>query len=251
MKETLIVGYGNIGQHLYKDLSNLKPDIYDKFKIEYNTKRNIKYNFCFICVDTPYVDENTPCDISQVKDAIENNDADIYVIKSTVLPKSTETLAIQFNKHIVFSPEFYGTTQHANNFNSDHTILGGVKEDCIKVQQLLQEIYDARHTFRITDSKTAELVKYMQNSYLGMKVVFCCVFYDIANKLGIAYEDLRELFLLEERVNPSHTFVYREHPYYDSHCFNKDIKAIAESLDVEFLKQVIECNELLKTKFKQ
>lgn len=54
MKNVLIVGYGVVGHNLYNDLIKLKPDIYDKFKTGYNTKRDIKYDFAFICVDTPF-----------------------------------------------------------------------------------------------------------------------------------------------------------------------------------------------------
>lgn len=246
MKSVLIVGYGVVGHNLAKELEKLQPDIYDKCKIEANTKRNIKYDFCFICVDTPYISKENICDISQVKNAIYENNANIYIIKSTVLPQTTNTLALTYNKRIVFSPEYYGGTQHCNNFKFDFTILGGQKEDCLKVQQLLQEVYDARHIFRIIDSTTAELTKYMENSYLAMMNSFCVQFYNACNKLGIHYEDLRELFVLDPRINPSHTFVYDEHPYWDSHCLNKDVPAIAEFLDLELLQSIIQFNNRQK-----
>lgn len=243
MNNILIVGYGVVGRNLAKELSPLHPDIYDKYKPEFNTKREITYDFCFICVDTPYR-EDCICDISEIENALLENDADLYIIKSTILPGTIDKLSKMYNRNIIFSPEYYGGTQHCNNFNFNFTILGGKKNDCIRVQQLLQEIYDGTHTFRITDSKTAELVKYMENSYLATKVTFCCQFYEIANKLGVNYEDLRELFILDPRVNPSHTFVYREHPYYDSHCLNKDVPAIAEFTNAEFLKDVIKYNKI-------
>lgn len=251
MKSVLIVGYGVVGHNLYKELEKLNPDVYDKFKTEVNTKQNKKYDFCFICVDTPYIDENNVCDISQVKVAIQENDADIYIIKSTVLPTTIDKLIKEFNKRIIFSPEYYGGTQHCNNFDFNFTILGGEKTICCKVQQLLQEVYDARHIFRIVDSKVAELTKYMDNSYLATKVTFCLQFYEIANQLGIKYEDLRECFILDDRVNPSHTFVYDEHPYYKSHCLDKDVAAIASFSDAKLLKDVIEFNSLMKQKFKK
>lgn len=247
MKSILIVGYGIVGHNLYNELKKLNPDIYDKYKTKYNSKKKNKiYDFCFICVDTPYIDENNLCDISQIENALQENEADIYIIKSTILPKTTLKLKKKYDKEIIFSPEYYGGTQHCNNFNFDFTILGGKKESCIKVQQLLQNVYDARHQFKITDSTTAELTKYMANSYLGMKVTFCCQFYEIAKQLDISYEELRELFILDERVNPSHTFVYEEHPYYNSHCLNKDITAIANFGNAELLKDIIKFNEKQK-----
>lgn len=248
-KNVLIVGYGVVGHNLHKELNKLNIDIYDKYKTEYNTKRDIKYDFCFICVDTPYTKDRIN-DISQVENAIRENEADIYIIKSTVLPTTTNGLNNMFiNKHIIFSPEYYGGTQHCNNYNFDFTILGGEKEYCLKVQQLLQEVYDARHTFRIVDSKTAELCKYMENSFLATKVAFCIQFYELANQLGINYEELRELFILDPRVNPSHTFVYKEHPYYKSHCLDKDVPAIADYLNAELLHSIIEYNNKQKDKY--
>lgn len=247
MKNVLIVGYGVVGHNLAKELSKLNPDIYDKFKTEYNTKRNnICYDFAFICVDTPFLNEDNINDISQVENAIQENYASIYVIKSTILPGTVDKLIKKFNKHIIFSPEYYGGTQHCNNFDFNFTILGGHTEDCIQVQQILQQVYDARHTFRIVDSTTAELAKYMENAWIATKVSFCNQFYDIAKNTGVDYETLRELFILDPRVNPSHTFVYRDHPYWDSHCLNKDVPAIAETEDAELLKAVIEFNNKRK-----
>lgn len=48
----LIVGYGNIGKHIYAELAPLKPDIYDPYQNEYKTKKQIKYDMAFICVPT-------------------------------------------------------------------------------------------------------------------------------------------------------------------------------------------------------
>ena len=244
-KSILIVGYGVVGHNLAKELAPLNPDIYDKYKTEHNTKKSIKYDFCFICVDTPYSTAN-PCDITQVKAALEENEAAIYIIKSTILPGTTDSLSRITKKHIVFSPEYYGGTQHCNNFEFNFTILGGQKDDCLKVQQTLQNVYDARHTFHIVDSKTAELVKYMENSYLAMKVAFCCQFNEIAQCCGVDYETLRELFILDPRVNPSHTFVYKDHPYFSSHCLDKDVPAIADFTDAELLKALIKFNNKRK-----
>lgn len=247
MKSTLIVGYGIVGYNLYIELNRLCPHIYDKYKKIKNTKQLNKYDFAFICVDTPATEQSN-CDITEVRNAIIENEADIYIIKSAVLPGTQEKLSKELNKHIVISPEYYGGTQHCNNYNFDFTILGGEKEDCKKVVQLLQNVYDGRHTFRIVDARTAELVKYMENSYIATKVTFCTQFYEIAKSLRVDYEELRELFILDPRVNPSHTFVYDDHPYWDSHCLNKDVPAIAELGQSEFLKSVVEINNKQKQK---
>ena len=247
MKRTLIIGFGVVGSNLAKELSCLEPEIYDKFQPYYTTKKRKYHDFAFVCVDTPYSDAYHPCDLFQIYSALEENDAEIYIIKSTILPGTIDTLKKKYpDKRIVFSPEYYGATQHCNNFKFDFTILGGDKADCLKVQQLLQQVYDARHTFRIVDAKTAELVKYMENCWIATKVSFCNQFYDISKKCEVNYEELRELFILDPRVNPSHTFVYEDKPYWDSHCLNKDVRAITETYDAELLKAVIDFNEKRK-----
>ena len=240
----LIVGYGVVGNNLAKEIEKLKPEVYDKYK-DVDTRTAEKYDIAFICVDTPINDEHL-CDITEVKNAIEEHDADIYVIKSTILPHSTEKLIEETGKSIVFSPEYYGATQHCNNFEFGFTIFGGEKSICQKVIQVLQQIYDGRHTFRIVDSTTAEIAKYMENSWLATKVSFCSQFYQIAKNNGVSYEELRELFVLDPRVNPSHTFVYEEHPYWESHCLDKDVNAIAKSEDAELLLDIIEFNDNCK-----
>ena len=239
----LIVGYGVVGKNLAKELECLHPDIYDKYKVEHNTKKDkLCYDLVFICVDTPLLDDYS-LDTTEVENAILENSGKIYVIKSTVPIGTVDQLKFNTQKRIVFSPEYYGNTQHCNNYNFDFTILGGYKADCVEVIQVLQQCYDGRHQFKITDSKTAELVKFMENSFLATKVSFCNQFYELSEKYNISYEELRELFLLDNRVNPSHTFVYRDKPYWDTHCLNKDVPYIAYKESADFLKGVCEYNQ--------
>ena len=68
----------------------------------------------------------------------------------------------------------------------------------------------------------------MENCYLATKVTFCNEFFRMAEKLGVCYEELRELVTLDPRIDPAHTFVYRDRPYWQSHCLDKDVRAIAE-----------------------
>jgi nucleotide sugar dehydrogenase len=248
MMNILIIGHGIVGKRMEIELEKFSPDVLDKYKPDENKLSNNTegYDLAFICVNTPFTDES-PCDCSEVVNAINENshlmkDEGIFVIKSTVLPGTTDKIRKQTGQNVIFSPEYYGETQHCNNFDFDFTILGGEKQDCIKVVQILQKIYDGRHSFRITDSKTAEIAKYMENAWLATKVSFCSQFFEIAENNGINYEELRELFILDPRVNPSHTFIYRDHPYWDSHCLNKDVPAIAITEDAKFLKYVIEYN---------
>ena len=238
----LIIGNGIVGKNLRKELFTLHPDVYDKYRPEDNSATGRRYDAAFICVPTPYLSANLPCDTTEVEAAIAEHDADLYIIKSAVLPGTTDRLQRETGKHIIVSPEYYGSTAHANNYLFDFTILGGERWACVKAAEILQQCYDGRHHFHITDAKTAELAKYMENCYLAMKVSFCSQFAEIAEAVGVDYPELRELFLLDPRVNPSHTFVFPEHPCWDSPCLNKDVPAIAETYRAELLLAMIAFN---------
>ncbi|MBQ6127110.1 hypothetical protein IJI69_00470 [Candidatus Saccharibacteria bacterium] len=250
MKKILIVGYGTVGKNLHKELKGLNIDVYDKYKTENNTKKDgEKYDIAIICVDTPYVDKKNVCDISQVRNALGENDADIYIIKSTILPGTTDSLIEETGKNIIFSPEYYGSTHFTNNYVFDFTILGGDKDVSVNVAQELQNVYDGRHRFYFVDAKTAEICKYMENAFLCAKVSFCQEFFEVCEREGTNYEELRECFIADPRIGDANTYVFREHPYWKSHCYDKDVAAIAETYDMEIMKAVISFNEKQKEKY--
>lgn len=251
MKNILIVGYGTMGRKFYEEYKSLKPDRFDPYK-NLLEKQNIIYDIAFICVDTP-MREDGSCDLSQVENAIDDTNAKVIALRSTVPPNTTDNLILKTHKHIVFYPEFYGATQHSDHstFNFNFTILGGTKEDCNQVIQVLQNVYDARHRFIITDAKTAELAKYMENTFLAAKVSLCIQFWEIAKQFGINYPEMREIFLNDERFNRAHTFVYEEHPWWESHCFDKDLRALTTFSDAPLIESIIEYNEQCKNKYKK
>lgn len=251
MKNILIVGCGTIGTKIYEEYKVLKPDRFDPYK-NLLEKRNIIYDIAFICVDTPMREDGT-CDLTQVEQAINETQAYIIVLRSTIPPTTTDNLIAKTHKHIVFSPEFYGNTQHSSHqtFNFNFTILGGQKEDCHKVIQVLQNVYDARHRFIITEAKTAELAKYMENTFLAARVSLCVQFWEIAKQFGIDYSELREVFLNDERFSRAHTFVYDDHPWWESHCFDKDLKALSTFSNAPLIDNIINYNQQCKNKYKQ
>lgn len=93
MSKVLIIGFGTVGHNLAEELAPLHPDIYDKYKPEHNTRDpQGGYDVAFICVDTPYLPGKSVCDTSEVVNAIQENDAEIFVMKSTVLPGTVDRL---------------------------------------------------------------------------------------------------------------------------------------------------------------
>lgn len=103
----LIVGHGVVGKNLEKELEVLHPDVIDKYKPEENkieVPYGVRYDIAFICVDTPIrKEERVLCDTSEVKNAIMENEAEIYVIKSTVSPGTTEQLRVNWKENHIQS----------------------------------------------------------------------------------------------------------------------------------------------------
>jgi len=219
----LIVGYGNIGRHIYDELKLLSPKIYDPNFEEYNKIPNDKFDVAFICVPTNSLNDGS-CDISIVNESIKVIQADIIVIKSTVPVGTTDMLSDKYKKNVIFSPEYYGTTQHSSD-SPDFLVLGGDTKHSATVAQIYYKVKSGSFRIMFTTAKAAELAKYMENCFLALKVTFCNEFATVALKNGISYEMLREIFIMDKRMGESHTFVLNDQPFYDSHCLNKDIPA--------------------------
>ena len=243
MNDILIVGYGNIGKHIHKELEGSGDiDIYDPFIPEYNMSYINEYNIAFICVPTEMLPDGS-CDISAVENAVENTKAKTIVIKSTIPIGTCDKLKNKYSKNIVFSPEYYGITRHAPS-SSDFVVLAGSHKDCDKVAQLYYKVKTKSFRIHFTDYKTAELAKYMENCFLALKVTFCSEFATIANEFGISYPQLREIFVLDERMGDSHTFINPEQPYYNSHCLNKDIPGLINQTNkAHLMKAMLEINK--------
>lgn len=245
----LIIGFGIVGKNIH--LIFPEADIFDKQSSNDHKKRVLsqKYDIAFICVPTDKL-ENGKCDTSKVKGVVKlfKNNVKVFCIKSTIPPGTTQEISEGICSMVVFSPEYYGATPHANNVAYDFVILGGTRDMTGIVAAAFEEKTTGSMKIFQTDSITAELVKYGENAWLANKVTFCNEFARLCNCFGVDYREWRELWLQDPRVNRSHTFVYEDKPYYDSHCLNKDIPAIIEAAraagyNPRFLKAMEDYNQ--------
>lgn len=248
----LIIGYGMVGTNLHKEFD--WADIHDPIK-GYLQETTKKWDYAFVCVPTDMLEDGS-ADISIVRSVLREfkDRVGLFIIKSTIPPGTTE----RFNEdtalpdRIVFSPEYYGVGPHSQEIPPmNFVILGGVSKDTEKAAQ----IYTIRHSafYRITQTsaRAAELTKYMENCWLANQVTFVNEFYRIAQQFNINYVELRELFLHDSRMSPANTYVYPQAPYWDSHCYNKDIPAIIQAsveagYTPEYLKAMIDVNSKFK-----
>ena len=217
------------------ELSLLRPFTWSFVDgIVYPTEEEMKdeineCDFVFVCVPTPKA-EDGHCDTSIVEEVLKWLDPDgVIILRSTVPVGFTDKMSLRYRKNIIFQPEYYGET-HCHPFADPHNrswiTLGGEPSATRKVAELYQTVFTSDIIINQVDARTAELAKYMENSFYSVKVTFCNQFYDLAEAFGVDYNQLRETWLLDPRISRSHTFVYPENRGYGGSCLPKDTAAI-------------------------
>ncbi|NIA20430.1 MAG: hypothetical protein GWP05_00325 [Anaerolineaceae bacterium] len=225
-----IVGFGFVG----RSMKQLFGDDAVTYDINDGSPGQVRINACdvaFVCVPTP-VSEDGACDTSIVEECVGWIDAPQIVIRSTVKPGTTERLRRETGKPIIFQPEYIGETPAhplVDASKHDFIILGGPIAEVSAVADLYARHYHSNVRFHFTDSTTAEVAKYMENSFYAMKVMFCNEFFDIAAAHGVDYNELREMWLADPRISRDHTFVYPDNRGFSGKCLPKDVLAIISS----------------------
>ncbi len=226
-----LVGFGVVG-HALAQLFGGEPQlaIYDKFRHGYNTAAHQnainQRDLVFVAVPTPQASDGS-ADISQVEEVVSWVEAPLC-IKSTVPPGTTDMLAHKFGKTVCFSPEYVGETPwHPMKSVQSHgfVIVGGPRAAAQHVLRAYQERLGPEPRFWLTQAKTAEMAKYMENCFLATKVAFANQFYDLATALGIDFHELRELWLQDARIGRTHTVVTADRGF-GGRCLPKDLAAM-------------------------
>lgn len=238
-----IIGNGIVGSAIQAGFyQTVKCRVYDKDPLKsINSLEEvcIDSEFIFLCLPTPMKKDGS-ADTSIVEEVIQRcldyikNTDTILIIKSTVPPGFTKKMQDRYrdyNLHIVFNPEFLTARNARLDFiNTSRIILGGYIEDTKRLEDLYRKRFP--HTPIIhTRPITAEMVKYMSNNFLSVKVAYCNEIYQICDKLGVDYNKVKNLTLMDGRIGNSHTDV----PGFDGDfgfggmCFPKDICALMDT----------------------
>ena len=237
-----IVGQGFVGTAVkegLKDYHTIDTFDLDKSKSTCEDLAEIidKTNYIFVCLPTPMRKDGS-CDISIVEKVISELDNlalvrqcsnRIVIIKSTIPPGTTERLNKEC-KHIqvIFNPEFLTEANFIDDFkNQDRIIIGGPRPASTRVRQLFYKAFPKAHIIK-TGSKTAEMVKYMTNTFLATKVSFANEMKMICDELNIDYDKVVEYSTYDERLGKSHWAVPGPDGKmgFGGSCFPKDINAL-------------------------
>lgn len=189
----------------------------------------------------------------------DKNSFHIVAIRSTVLPGTNEKVGqiieeesgkkrgIDFT--VVSNPEFLreGTSVH-DYFNPPLTLIG---TDSEYAEQQFRELYkDIPGEFISTDIKVAEMMKYVNNTFHALKIVFGNEVGNICKGLDIDSHKVMEIFCKDKQLNIS-PYYFKPGFAYGGSCLPKDMKALktlAHDLyvDVPVIDSIYQSNEIQK-----
>ena len=254
-----IVGLGMVGGALMRSLNNKGAEMYfyDKEKKEGSIEEVNQADIIFVCVPTPF-DKKKGFDLSYIEDVCNSISGNkIIVIKSTVLPGTTEKFQQKYPQHkFLFNPEFLTEATADQDVNFPTRQIMGYTDKSRSIAEDVMKILPKATFEKIMPAKEAEMVKYFSNTWYATKVVFANQMYDLCQKICIDYEIVKEAATADKMIGPSHLEVFHKgYRGYGGKCLPKDIRALIDFADknginLELHKKVEEINNKLAEKQK-
>ena len=181
----------------------------------------------------------------------------VVVIRSTILPGTTEGVLLPILEResggkfsddfgICVNPEFMREGHAIYDFyNPERIVIGDIDKNS---GDLVEKIYSSINAPVVrVDIKTAELIKYVDNVFHGMKVAFANEVGILCNKLGIDGREVMRLFCMDRKLNLA--------PYYfmpgfafGGSCIPKDLRAILHKskeleIDTPLIESILDSNQ--------
>ena len=231
----------------------LKKNILNKnfFAKHLSKKTSFTSNIIIIAVGTP--SKNKKIDLSQIKNSIKFiakyiKDKDTFfsiIIKSTVPPSTTDTYVKKIiekysNKKLSknefglgMNPEFLREGSAIKDFiNADRIVIG--YEDN-KTKECIKKIYKKWKCEKIiVNSRTAEMIKYANNSLLAMQISGVNEIANICNSMGrininnvikgVKSDKRWSPIINKKRIRPGILNYLNPGPGFGGSCFPKDLE---------------------------
>jgi UDPglucose 6-dehydrogenase len=221
-----------------------------------------KTELTFICVGTPSNNYGS-IDLQQVKDVSlaigkslgSDNIYHTIIVKSTVLPGTTETLVVPILEResgkkafvdfgIGSNPEFLKEGTAVDDFFHTDRIVIGTNDK--RTKEVLENLYTPLNApIFSTTIRVSEMIKYTSNAFLATKISFANEIGNLCKKMGIDSYEVFKGVGMDTRISPH---FFRSGIGFGGSCFPKDVRALiahARTLGVEpqVLNAVIGTNE--------
>lgn len=245
-----IIGIGFVGGAMVKSFSekgyilNENLFTYDKYKNGgIGTFKDILVtDILFIALPTLYIKETSNYDLNAIDETLsllrQNYYNGLVVIKSTIEPKTTDNFASKYNLNMAHNPEFLTARYAYEDFHNQKHIVLGKSESCDESKyRSLCDFYKMNYgNAKISQctSIESESMKLFLNNFYAVKVQFFTEIYLLCQKLGIDYDNIKNLMLNNGWINPMHTQI----PGPDGKisfgglCFPKDTTALFHFMEM-------------------
>lgn len=212
----------------------------------------------FICVGTPSRDDGS-IELSQVENVSksiglalrEDDEYKVVVVKSTVVPGTTESLVVRtiekFSQKkagvdfgVCMNPEFLREGRAVKDFlfpKETGIVVGELDKRSGDVLFRIYREFDAE--ILRTSLRVAEMVKYARNAYLAKDVSFANEMANICQRLGVDYLAVKKGMEMDTRIGKGR-FLDAGAGFGGS-CFPKDVRAlIMKAKDCGFEPKMLE-----------
>lgn len=212
-KHVKVIGFNHNEHRIQQYKSGIDPtnevgnEVISKTTVDFTSdeKRLAEAKFIIVAVPTPVKDDNNP-DLSPVENAsriVGRNmgPGTIVVYESTVYPGVTEGICIPIlekesgmkcgvNFKIGYSPERINPGDRVHTLTSIRKIVSGMDEESAEVIQKIYDIVIKAGTFRVSNIKTAEAVKVIENSQRDINIAFMNEIAMICDRMGIDTDEV-------------------------------------------------------------
>ena len=266
----------NAQKMLQKVIKNGKLKVSDNFDAVKNTEMS------FLAVNTPSRKNGSMASkfiLAATKNIAkiikEKKEYHLVIVKSTVIPNTTLKTVIPTLEKItqkkcgkdfgvVVNPEFLREGNAIYDTLHPNKIVMGSdsKKDLRKLKKLYIDFYKKLPKTVETNYSNAELIKYVNNSFLATKISFMNFVSRISEKIeGGDVEIIKKAITLDKRISP---LFLNAGLGYGGSCFPKDLEAfrqfcIKEGINPRLIEDTIEINnsqpltvvKLIKRRFKK
>ena len=264
-----IVNFIDLDENKIKNLSNKKITFYEpgleeyfnddetfkrmSFSSDYSSIEWENIDIVFVCVQTPNNIETNSVDTKFLESAIKeinhvNNNDLVITVKSTIPPyeidKVCEKVGMDSSK-LTFNPEFLREgTAVEDFFKPDRIVLGG--SDSKKLNKLKKLYSDFDCKVITTDSISSQLIKYLANTYLPLRLSFVNEATRLIDYSEGNLEDVLEGVGLDNRIGQHY---FRPSPSWGGSCFPKDLVEVNnfydhEKLNLPLISNIINSNDI-------
>lgn len=183
----------------------------------------------------------------------------VVAIRSTVLPGTNANIAAIIEEEsgkkegvdfaMVSNPEFLREGTAVKDYmNPPVTVVGSSSERAVEIMRELYSGIDAE--FVATDVPVAEIMKYVCNTYHGLKIVFANEVGNICKALDIDSHKVMDIFCKDKQLNIS-SYYFKPGFAYGGSCLPKDSKALRtlahdNYVDAPVINAINPSNELQK-----